>query len=122
MKSITCIICPIGCRVTVDCENGEYSFSGNQCRRGAEFAQAELTSPVRTLTTTVRTVFPGIPALPVRTSTEVPKSIIPDIIRELSRITITEKTGIGETIAANICGTGSDVIAAGNILMEDENE
>ena len=116
MKQITCITCPIGCLVTVDVNNGEYVFSGNQCRRGALFAQTEMTSPMRSLTTTVRTAFPEIPVLPVRTKGEVPKGKITEIIRELSRITITEKIGIGGIVAGNVAGTGCDIIATSDML------
>jgi len=119
MKQITCITCPIGCRITVDFTNGEYVFLGNKCARGLEFAKNEMTSPVRSLTTTVRTSFPQMPVLPVRTNGEVPKEKIREIIRELSKVVITEKIGIGETVAANILGTGCDIIATSNMLKEE---
>jgi len=116
MKQITCIICPIGCRVTIDILDGGYVFSGNRCARGEKFAKTEMTAPVRSLTTTVRTVFPHMPVLPVRTSGEVPKEKIAAIIHELSKITITEHIGIGETVVANILGTGCDIIATSDML------
>jgi CxxC motif-containing protein len=56
------------------------------------------------------------PVLPVRTKGEVPKEKIKEIIRELSGITITERIGIGDTVAADILGTGCDVIAASDML------
>jgi CxxC motif-containing protein len=118
MKQITCITCPVGCFVTVDVIDGNYVFSGNQCKRGALFAQTELTAPMRSLTTTVRTAFAGVPVLPVRTGGEVPKGKITEIIRELSRITITERIGIGEIVAADIAETGCGIIATSNILKE----
>jgi len=111
MKQITCIICPTGCRITINEKNGWNIFSGNKCARGAEFVNTELTFPVRSLTTTVRTVFPDMPVLPVRTSGEVPKERMMEIIRELSKVTITERIGIGETVVANILDTGCDIIA-----------
>jgi CxxC motif-containing protein len=60
-----------------------------------------------------------MPVLPVRTNGEVPKEKIKEIIRELSKIVITEKIGIGETVAANILGTGCDIIATSNMLKEE---
>jgi len=116
MKQITCITCPIGCRIIVDGEKGAYTFSGNKCPKGAEFAQTEMTFPVRSLSTTVRTTFPDMPVLPVRTNGEVPKERINDIIHVLSKLTITEKIGIGETVAANILETGCDIIATSDRL------
>jgi len=115
---VTCITCPIGCRVSVVAADGEYRFSGNQCKRGAEFAIAELTAPLRTLTTTVRTVFPNMPVVPVRTRGEVPKEKIPEIIRELSKITIAKNMGIGDTVAADITGTKIDVITTNAVCSE----
>ncbi|MDR0503783.1 MAG: DUF1667 domain-containing protein [Treponema sp.] len=117
-KEITCITCPIGCRISVTLNNGAYYFIGNKCEKGAMFAENEIKSPVRSLTTTVRTVFPDAPVLPVRTRGDVPKQKIKDIIRELSDIIITKRIGIGETVVAGISGTGCDIIAASNILKE----
>ena len=117
-QELTCIICPIGCHITVDAADGDFVFSGNKCLKGAEFARKEITAPTRTLTTTVRTIFPGMPVLPVKTSGEVPKEKLAEIIRELSKVVIKEKIGIGETIAADILGTGSDIIATSDMLKE----
>ena len=114
--AVTCIICPIGCRI-IQLADGEH-FSGNKCARGEEFIKTEMTSPMRTLTTTVRTTFPAMPVLPVRTRGEVPKGKIMEIMRELSKVTVTEKTGIGETIVADILGTGCDIIATSDLLNE----
>ena len=116
MRQMTCIVCPAGCRITVDKINEKYVFSGNKCARGWEFAQAELVSPVRSLTTTVRTAFHDMPVLPVRTNGEVSKEKTTEIIRALSKVTVTERTGIGETVIANILETGCDIIATGDML------
>jgi len=112
---ITCITCPIGCRITIDAG----VFSGNKCQKGALFAEAEMTFPVRSLTTTVKTIYPNVPVLPVRTKTEVPKDKIPEIMRELSYIIIEEEIGIGEIVVANILETGCDIIATSNILRSN---
>ena len=75
----TCIVCPNSCRLDARLEAGPEGVivRGNRCKRGEAFAQAELTNPVRTLTTTVCTVFPWAPVLPVRTDAEIPKDKIP---------------------------------------------
>jgi len=119
MKQITCITCPIGCRISIDVMEDGYVFSGNKCAKGKDFAKTEMTSPVRSLTTTVRTVFPGAPVLPVRTNGEVPKEKIKEIIRELSGIIITGKIEIGEIVAADILGTGCDIIASSDMLRSE---
>jgi len=118
MKHITCAKCSLGCRVFVEAVDEQFTFSGNQCEKGEEFAKTETTSPARSITTTVRTAFPRIPVLPVRTNGEVPKEKVSEIIHELSKVIITEKTGIGEIIVADILGTGCDVIATSDILRK----
>ncbi|MEI8200179.1 MAG: DUF1667 domain-containing protein [Eubacteriales bacterium] len=122
MKEITCIVCPNGCRIVARMQDGQFVFSGNRCVRGLEFAVTELTAPMRSITTTVRTVFKELPVLPVRTKGEVPKEMIPGIIRELAKVLISEKIGIGETVAANILGSGVDVIATSNLLKSGEEK
>ena len=118
MKHITCIICPLGCRVSVELIDGEYHFSGNRCKKGADFAKAELSAPIRMLTTTVRTIFNDMPVLPVRTSGEVPKEKIPEIIKELAKMVITKRVTIGETIAGNVSGTGCSIVATCGMNIE----
>lgn len=122
MKELTCIVCPNGCRIVAQMQDGQYVFSGNRCARGLEFAGTELTAPMRSITTTVRTVFQEMPALPVRTKGEIPKEMTADIMRELAKVLISEKIGIGETVAADILGSGVDVIATSNQLKSAEEK
>jgi len=82
-----------------------------------DLEKEELLSPILSLTTTVRTIFPKVPVLPVKIKGEVPKEKIKMIIRELSDVMISERIGIGETVAGNILGTGCDVIATSNKLL-----
>lgn len=54
-RNLTCIVCPMGCSLEVELENGKVSVvSGNTCPRGKEYAISECTNPVRTVTSTVR--------------------------------------------------------------------
>ena len=118
MKQLTCIVCPLGCLIKADFSGEKYVFSGNKCEKGALFAESELTDPMRTLSTTVRTIFPEVPVLPVKISAEVKKMKIPEIIRELSYIIINERLGINDIVVSNISETGCDVIVTSNILKE----
>jgi len=99
MKEFICTACENNCSVSM-------------------LAMKEAENPTHSVTTTVRTVFPRIPVLPVRTNRSVPKEKVMEIIRELSKVVITEKIGIGEIVAANILGTGSDIIVASDVLMK----
>jgi len=115
---LLCIVCPIGCRLRVEEGAKGLIVSGNQCSRGIDFAMAEITRPTRTLTTTVRTSFPGVPVLPVRTSGEIPKGKIRDAMRFINGITVNQLLGIGQIIAENMLDLGVNVIVTSNILRE----
>ncbi|MDR2185834.1 MAG: DUF1667 domain-containing protein [Treponema sp.] len=118
MKEILCIICPNGCRLRAEEKGGELKVAGNRCSRGIDFARAEIISPMRSVTTTVRTVFPDIPVLPVRTGGEIPKGKILELMQFLGGVTVKEPLGIGETAAENILGLGINMIVTSNILKE----
>ena len=70
MANIICIVCPKGCRLTVD-EN-TLAVTGNGCPRGAEYGKNELTHPVRVVTSTVRVEGADICRCPVKTAGSVP--------------------------------------------------
>lgn len=122
MKELVCIVCPHGCRMQITEENGSLQITGNGCKRGAAFAESETRDPRRTICTTVRTVFPDVPVLPVRVSQEIPKNRIFDVMAEINRTTVRERLGRGDTVLENVLGLGVDVIATSNILKETESE
>lgn len=54
-RELVCIVCPRGCTLKVALDgNAVIDVTGQGCKRGAEYAKAECTHPVRTLTSTVR--------------------------------------------------------------------
>lgn len=116
MKEFVCIVCPRGCTLSVDKINGEYSVSGNSCKRGEAFAMTEMTAPARTICSTVRTVFPSVPALPVRVSSDIPKEKIFDVMKEIKSVTADKIYCRGDVIIADVLGTGADVICTSDIL------
>ena len=115
---LLCIVCPIGCRLKIEGTAESYSVSGNQCKRGVDFAGAEITNPTRILTTTVRTSLPGVPVLPVRSDREIPKGKIPEAMQLINAVTLNQELGIGEAVIENIFGLGINIIATSNILRE----
>jgi CxxC motif-containing protein len=115
---ILCIVCPNGCRLHAEKSAEAYVISGNKCKRGVDFAIMEITNPTRTLTTTVRASFPGVPVLPVRTDGEIPKGKIREAMNVINAVTINRPLGIGETAVENILGLGVNVIVTSNILKE----
>ncbi len=54
-RELTCIVCPIGCPLSVEIENNRVlNVSGNTCPRGKKYAEDECTNPQRVVTSTVK--------------------------------------------------------------------
>jgi CxxC motif-containing protein len=119
MRELLCIVCPNSCRLEVEEGPQGLAVRGNLCPRGLDFARTEITDPRRTLTTTVRTAFPGIPVVPVRTDGDIPKGKIPELIAFLGGVTLTKPLRIGEAVAENVLGLGRKVILTSDLLGEE---
>lgn len=122
MRELTCIVCPRGCTLQITGEAGNYTITGNACKRGEQFATAEMTCPMRTICTTVKTAFPAVPVISVRTSREIPKERIFDVMREINSLCITHPTGRGEVILQNVLGLGTDIIVTADWPEEQDKE
>lgn len=117
---MTCIVCPNGCSLKVEEKDGKWEVSGNQCKRGETFAVEEMTHPMRTICSTVRTVFAEIPVIPVRVSAEIPKERIFDVMNQINQVTAGRIYSSGEPVIENVLGLGVDVIVTSDILKEYE--
>ena len=111
----TCIVCPVGCALTVEKQDGQWTVGGNICPKGRDFAIAEATHPTRTLCTTVKTADPAKPRLPVRTDGEIPLHMIYDVMGAINGIEVREKVDMGDVIIPDVLGTGVDIIATANM-------
>lgn len=120
MKEMTCIVCPNGCGLKVEEKDGQWEVSGNQCKRGEKFAIEEMTHPMRTLCSTVRTIYPEIPVIPVRVSAEIPKERIFDVMRQINQVTVDGICGTGDIVIEEVLDLGVDVIVTSDILKEYE--
>ena len=113
VKRFVCIGCPNSCRLTVSGTVEKPVISGNRCPKGEAFAKAELTCPMRCLTSTVRLIGGTLPVLPVRTDGEIPKKLIPDAMKLISQIKINAPVACGSTVLEDILGTGVRLMATG---------
>ena len=112
MREMICIVCPKGCRLSVDQKpDGEIIVMGNGCNRGIPYAQKELTNPTRVITSTVK-IHGGIhKRLPVKTSMDIPKGLNFKVMEELAKVEVTATIKIGTVIIENILGTGANIVA-----------
>ncbi len=113
MKELTCIVCPNGCRLEAEENVGVIEVRGALCGRGRDFAIAECTRPMRSLTTTVATVFHDMPRLPVKTKDEIPKDKLMAAMRMINRVLVDRPLKAGDTVLEDVFGT--DIIAAADI-------
>lgn len=117
MTRLTCIVCPNGCELEVDEKTLE--VNGNKCPRGKQFAIDELTNPKRTICSSVKTLFENTPVVPVRVNKDIPKDKIFDVMKEINKVVVDEKLGIGDVVIANVLNLEADVIITSNILKEN---
>ena len=111
MKELICIVCPKGCHLKVDEENG-YAVTGNSCPRGAEYGKNELSNPTRMLTSTVCIEGGIYPRLPVKTSRAIPKSLLFAAMDEIAKVRLTAPVTCGQVLIPNLLGTGADLVAS----------
>ncbi len=104
MIELVCIVCPQGCRLQVDPQNG-YAVTGNACPRGEVYGKKEVTAPTRVLTSIVRIEGAMHPCCPVKTADAIPKEKIADAMALLRKVKLTSPVAIGDVVA-EIEGTG----------------
>lgn len=117
-RTMTCLTCPRGCRLSVSKRRGEVIVSGHHCPKGPEYARSELTAPMRILTTTVRTTLPAHPRLPVKTDCEVPLGDIRSFMIAISSIVVGGDVRCGDVIAENLLDHGVDLVATDSIEID----
>ncbi|MGX8702328.1 DUF1667 domain-containing protein [Caproiciproducens sp.] len=111
IKEITCIGCPMGCRITAEVDGDRIlSIEGYTCNIGKKYAQEELTLPTRMVTALMK-VYGTAQPLSVKTSRPIEKNKIFDCLKEITRHTVMRPIHIGEVVIKNVCGTPVDIIA-----------
>ena len=120
-RELTCIGCPMGCRITVILESGQITeVNGYTCKRGEAYARQEVTAHMRSVTTTVRLSEGDGPVVPVKTAGEIPKEKIFDCVLALKSVTVKAPVHIGEKILTEVAGTGIDIIATKSVGRKPE--
>ncbi|GHV94253.1 molybdopterin oxidoreductase [Spirochaetia bacterium] len=127
MRNLTCIVCPMGCSLTV--EEGasgtdglpSLSVMGNRCPRGAAYAQEEIRAPRRVVTATcgVQGGTPGLYAprrVPVKTVAACPREKIPALLADIYQTQVSLPVKAGDTVIANWKGEGINVVAVRTLM------
>lgn len=115
-RSLVCIRCPMGCRMTVTKNSeGTLTVTGNTCNRGAEYAVKELTNPMRIVTSTVRVKNGRQPTVSVKTKEDIPKGKIMECMEALKVIELEAPVHIGDIALRDVAGTGVDIVVTKNV-------
>ena len=111
LREFTCIMCPQGCDISVEMENGQITgVTGNKCPRGREYVTQEMTNPMRNIATSVLVEGGELPLASVRLTRAIPKAKIFDVMGEIKKIRLTAPVKEGDVVIADVLGLGSDVI------------
>ncbi|MQN01076.1 MAG: DUF1667 domain-containing protein [Lachnospiraceae bacterium] len=115
-KELTCIGCPMGCSITVTMEDGEVkTVTGNTCGIGDKYARKEVTNPERTVCSTAIVSGGDLPRVSCKTKTDIPKSKIFEVMKEINEIKVEAPVNIGDVLLDNVAGTGVPVVATKDI-------
>lgn len=110
-RELTCIVCPIGCKLSVELDGEKVvSVTGNTCKRGEAYAKNECTNPQRTVTSTVRCSNGEVVA--VKTANTIPKAKMNECMEIINNTIIDLPVCVGDVIIEDVFGTS--VVATQN--------
>lgn len=119
--NLCCIECPNGCELAVKRHpDGAITVEGAKCKHGTAFAIAEMTAPMRTISSIAATAFPRHPVLPVRVSAPIPKDKIFPVMDEIARVTVKTPVRRGDVIIPNVLGLNVDIISTSDMLSKED--
>jgi len=125
-QELTCITCPMGCRLVVERlpggeGGGELSVSGNRCPRGAAYAREELLAPKRTVTATCRALasrssgaargMAAVRRIPCKTTAPFPKERVDELLAAIYALEESLPVERGRVLIHDALGLGIDVVA-----------
>ena len=111
---LICIVCPLGCNLSV-AKDGDYVQVRGGCKRGEKYAKEEITNPRRMVTTTLRIKNGVWRRVPVRTSSPFPRDKIPELMKFLSSLELEAPQKRGNIIVKNLLGEGIDLVVTRTI-------
>ena len=111
-KEITCIVCPIGCKILVRIDGKQIeNFDGNKCKQGIDYAKHEALDPRRMLTTSVFVGDGEWRLVSVKSSQPIPKDKVFQVLKEIKNTKVKAPINSGQKILNNVANTGIDILA-----------
>jgi len=110
-KKLVCIVCPVGCRLTVAGAGDDISVSGESCKKGIAYAHEEMSNPVRMVCTTVKIDGGVHSVIPVKTDRSIPDKHKLDVVKAVKDIVLKSPVRAGDIIIPDLFGTGVNLVA-----------
>ncbi len=112
-----CITCPMSCHLKAELDENKQvlSVTGNTCPRGEAYAKAELTNPVRTVTSTVKIENGTEKRLPVITKGQIPKDKMLEVMAVIHKTRVCAPVKENDIIVKNICNLDIDLVASRSV-------
>ena len=115
-KEITCIVCPIGCKILVKTNGKDFEIcNGNKCKKGIEYARSESLDPRRMLTSSVLVNNGEWPLVSVKSSRPVPKNKIFQVLELIKKAKVDAPVTLGQNILKNVANTKINIIATKSV-------
>ena len=118
-QEITCIVCPIGCKITV--QSDEISakvLTGHRCKEGITYATTEALDPRRMLTSSILVKNGEWPLVSVKSTQPVPKKDIFNVLKKIQSTSVNAPVKRGDTLISNVENLNIDIIATKTIQKE----
>ena len=112
-RNLTCIICPRGCALTVEVDNGKATVTGNACPKGEEYGVNECLCPIRTVTSILRVANRPDTMVSVKTDEPVTKDDIFRVMEVLKKTEVNAPIQAGNVLIADVFG--ADIIATKSV-------
>lgn len=92
---LTCIICPMGCELTIN--QTKRTVSGQLCPRGTQYALDEMTDPKRVYTGNIRLQGGVLPVISFKTDT-MRKADLPHLKAVIEHMEVSAPIALGEVL------------------------
>lgn len=115
-RELICIMCPRGCGLKVEMTQGKVEqVTGNHCKKGKEYAVAEVTDPRRNIATSVLVLHGEMPLASVRLSGPIAKKDIFAAMEQIKKVRVEAPVTVGQVVISHILGFDADVIITRNV-------
>lgn len=112
---LTCIVCPVGCNITVRIIGDRLEASEYRCGRGLDYARQEVLDPRRIAITVVKVRYGDTPVVPVKTDRLIPKKLVREVARLTACMEIEAPVELGQILVEDILGTGANLVATRSV-------